>query len=327
MTKYRTLQLWWNKSCLRQLSIASVHEIFIKNTNHCCDGLLGLGRRIFWFCRHRESIGWKRVGFVFTPATTNIAVNDTVIWTWGGPMQPHSTTSGTVIFAPTRTYATPTGWWDAGAWWPTLDTSFTNIFSSAGTFPYYCQVHFNVGMTRRSHCYRIKSSTKHCHHTNPSANGAVFSEPANVTIQVTATDPNSGGSVTNVQFLVGSTVLTNKTAAPFFAVTNNLAAGSYNLSAIASDNVGLKATNTIAISVVTPLALVIGAPQFLAGGFQFSYAANVGLNYIVQQSTNLAAPNWITFFTNTAASNPVVFLDNHATNNPGFYRVGLLPNP
>jgi plastocyanin len=269
----------------------------------------------------RISVGGS--GLVFTPATTNITVGDQVIWTWGGPILPHSTTSGTVTVTPTMTNATPNGLWDSGVL--VGAHSFTNTFSSAGTFPYYCQVHFNVGMTGTI-IVSGPGLPPNIAITNP-ANGAVFSEPANVTIQAAATDPNSGGSVTNVQFLIGPTVVANITAAPFAVTADNLAADGYELSAIASDNIGLKATNTIAINVVMPLPLVIGVPQLSSGGFQFSYAANVGLSYIVQQSTNLVVSDWITIFTNTAASNPVVFVDTHATNNPGFYRVGLLPNP
>lgn len=160
--------------------------------------------------------------------------------------------------------------------------------------------------------------------TNP-ASGTVLSAPANVTIKASASDTD--GTVTNVQFLVGSIVLTNTAAVPFSAVTNNLAAGNYTLSAIASDNNGVKSTNAVAISVVTPLPLAINAPQLSSASFQFSFAANIGLSYVVQWSTNLTSPNWIPIFTSTAASNPVVFVDNHATNSPGFYRVGRLPNP
>jgi hypothetical protein len=161
--------------------------------------------------------------------------------------------------------------------------------------------------------------------TNP-VNGAVFAAPANITIQASASD--SDGTVTNVQLLVGSIVLANKTAAPFSAVTNNLAAGSYTFSAIASDNSGATATNSANITVVTPVQTTFGGLQsFSSTNFQFSYAANVGLNYVIQRSTNLAAANWVALATNTAASNPVVFVDIHATNNPGFYRVGRLPNP
>src|ERR1035441_8600574 len=86
--------------------------------------------------------------------------------------------------------------------------------------------------------------------TNP-VSGTVFAAPANVTIQASVSDTN--GMVTNVQFLVGASVVTNKATAPFSAVTNNLAAGSYTLFAIASDNNGATATNQVAISVVTPV--------------------------------------------------------------------------
>ena len=161
--------------------------------------------------------------------------------------------------------------------------------------------------------------------TNPTP-GAVFAAPASITIQATAT--NGSGTITNVQFLIGSIVLTNKAAAPFSAVTNNLAAGSYTLAAVASDNNGIKATNTATISVVNPVTVSISSPSRTAAtNFQFSYAANVGLRYIVQRSTNLLSTNWITMVTNIAAGNPVNFADTNATANTGFYRVGRLPNP
>jgi chitinase len=161
--------------------------------------------------------------------------------------------------------------------------------------------------------------------TNP-VSGTVFAAPANVTIQASASDTD--GTVTNVQFLVGSTVLSNAAAAPFSAVTNNLAAGSYTLSAVASDNNGVKATNAATISVVTPVQVLLSAPQGLPpANFHFSYTANVGLSYIVQRSTNLVSTNWITLITNTAGSGSVNFTDLNATVNPGFYRVGRLPNP
>jgi hypothetical protein len=161
--------------------------------------------------------------------------------------------------------------------------------------------------------------------TNP-VNGAVFAAPAKVTIQASASD--SDGTVTNVQFLIGSNVLTNKTAAPYSAVTNGLAAGSYTLSTIASDNQGAKATNTVTVSVVTPVTVTLtNTAKFSGTNFQFSYPANVGLSYVIQQSTNLVSTNWVAIVTNVAASNPVVFVDTRATNKSGYYRVGRLPNP
>jgi plastocyanin len=262
-------------------------------------------------------------GLVFTPATTNIAVNDRVIWIWGGPANiPHSTTSGTVVITPTSTNAIPDGLWDssvvAGA------HSFSNTFVSAGSFPYYCQNHANKGMTGTINVLapNVPPSVTV---TNP-ANGAVFSAPADVTIQASASDTD--GTVTNVRFFAGTTVLANETAAPFAVVTNNLAAGSYTFSAVATDNGGLTATNAVTISVVTPVPLALGASTPLsATSFQFNYAANVGLRYVIQEASDLTTANWTSISTNTATSNPMTFVDTNAIANPGFYRVIRQPNP
>jgi hypothetical protein len=147
-----------------------------------------------------------------------------------------------------------------------------------------------------------------------------------VTIQASASD--SDGTVTNVQFLVGANVVTNEATAPFLGITNNLVAGSYTLSAIASDNSGATATNQVAISVVDPVPVLLSAAQPVPPGkFRFSYTANAGLSYIVQSSTNLVSPNWTILVTNMAAGSSIDFTDLNATFNPEFYRVGRLPNP
>jgi plastocyanin len=247
-------------------------------------------------------------GLVFTPATTNIAVNDRVIWNWAG--NNHSTTSDT------------NGLWDS-----LVNNSphfFTNTFTSAGTFPYHCTIHVNSGM-KGTIIVAAANLPPAVTITNP-ASGTVFAAPANVTLQASASD--SDGAVTNVQFLVGANVVINKAAAPFSAITNNLVAGSYTLFAIASDNSGAKTTNQVAISVVDAVSVLLSAPQPVPPGkFRLSFTANTGLSYIVQRSTNLAASNWTTLVTNTAASSLINFTDLNATFNPGFYRVGRLPNP
>ena len=258
--------------------------------------------------------------FSFTPATTNINVGDRVIWTWGGTF--HSTTSGTVTGSGVGAVATPDGLWNSGLI-TTVPHFFTNTFNSAGTFPYYCLQHFTSGM-KGAIIVAAPNSPPSVTITNP-ASGTVLAAPANVTIQANAAD--SDGTVTNVQFLIGTTSLINTTAAPYFAVTNNLPAGDYTFSAIAADNLGAKNTNTLSISVVTPASLQITAPQKIAGNFQFSYGVNTGLTYIIQRSTNLVVSNWISIFTNKAASNPTVFVDGPVTNGSRFYRVGRLPNP
>jgi plastocyanin len=59
----------------------------------------------------------------YSPATTTVAVGDTVNWTWKGASQ-HS-----VTFDDGTTSATQ------------ASGSFVRVFSAAGTYPYHCLVH------------------------------------------------------------------------------------------------------------------------------------------------------------------------------------------
>jgi plastocyanin len=252
---------------------------------------------------------------VFVPATNNINVNDQVIWNWVGNDH-HSTTSGTT----SGVTMTPNGLWNSGV--TNSPHSFTNTFTSAGAFPYYCQVHYTIGMKGLINV-TAPNVPPTISITNP-PNGATFSAPASFTLAATASD--SDGTVTNVQFLNGASSLGNVTNSPYSVSVSNLAAADYIFSAVVTDNGGLEATNAVTIHVVTPVSMVISAPVFLPpSDFQFSYTANVGLSYIVQHSADLI--NWMTINTNVATGSPVLFNDSSATGTPGFYRVGLLPNP
>lgn len=254
--------------------------------------------------------------FTFSPALVSIKVGDQIVWTWQGNF--HSTTSGTNGTAST----------DPNSWNSTVFSaphSFTNTFNSPGSFAFFCSVHWSSHQMTGAVFVASSILSPTISITNP-VPGSVFAEPANVTIQASASE--SGGSITNVQFLVGPSVLANVATAPFSATTNNLSLGGYTLSAIASDANGATATSSVPINVVTPVAVSLASSVVTAGtNFQFSYLVNTGLSYVVQRSTILSPPNWISLATNVAASNPVVFVDRSATNTPAFYRVGRMPNP
>jgi chitinase len=254
----------------------------------------------------------------FSPTNVTISVNDSVIWTWAG--NNHSTTSGTNGVVGDDN-GVPGGSWDSGVF--STPHSFTNTFTSAGIYSYYCTVHHGTGMTGQ--VFVASSALPPTLAITQPLNGAVFAAPANVAIQAAVT--NGSGTVTGVQFLAGTTLLANVTTPPFSTTANNLAAGSYTLTAIAQDNNNLFATNAVNISVVTPVTVGLTNVFKLSGGtnFQFSYSANVGLNYVVLRSTDFIS--WVPLATNLAGSNPVVFTDLTATNSLNFYRVGLLPNP
>lgn len=78
--------------------------------------------------------------------------------------------------------------------------------------------------------------------------GASYMAPAMVTLEATASD--SDGSIAKVEFFEGSTKLGEDTSSPYSYGWLNVAAGSYALSARATDNLGLTASsNFVAISV------------------------------------------------------------------------------
>jgi len=248
----------------------------------------------------------------FSPVASTVNAGDQIIWNWTGSF--HSTTSGA--------NGTADSLWNSGV--NNQPHTFTNSISTPGTYPFFCQPHFSLGMTGQVTVAAVKFPPVSLLYSPGS--GTVYAAPANVTLRASAA--GNSALVTNVQFKVGATILTNLTAAPYSAVASNLPAGSYTLSAIATDSNGMLATNTVNVTVVTPVTTTIGGLASLAQSqFQLSYLVNTGLTYVVQLSTNLAAGHWVTIATNVATTNPVVFVDPHATNSPAFYRVGRLPNP
>lgn len=158
--------------------------------------------------------------------------------------------------------------------------------------------------------------------TNP-VNGVVFSAPANVKIMATATD--TGGPVTNVAFFSGSMPLGAVQSAPFGVTAGNLAAGAYGLTAVATAG-GISTTSAVVnISIVTPTANTLSSGKIANDQFVFNYAANPGLSYVVQDSSNLVS--WQSLLTNLATTNSVQVIESFVPKGYLFYRVGRLPNP
>jgi len=80
----------------------------------------------------------------YTPANLTVQVGDTVRWVWGS--SGHSVVSGTNGNADNQ-FCSPS---NTGCDNPLLSSSgatYEHTFTQAGTFPYYCSVHFSLGMT------------------------------------------------------------------------------------------------------------------------------------------------------------------------------------
>lgn len=246
------------------------------------------------------------VNFAFSPAAANINVNDQVVWVWAG--NNHNVVSTAIPQA-----------WPAS---PVKSTpfSFTNQFTSAGSFPYECSVHGFTGSINVT-APKVPPTVAI---TSPAAD-KVFSAPADISISVSAAA--SVGTLTNLEILLGSSVVTTLTAPPYSAAVSNVMAGNYTLAAIATDNQGARATNSVNFSVVTPVASEIAQPKLSATNFTFSFNATVGLDYVVQATADLVSSNWSTVFTNAPASNTVVRVEFPLNSTVRYYRVGRLPNP
>lgn len=74
----------------------------------------------------------------FSPASVTIATGDSVTWSWQGSGS-HSVTQGTTL-DPSED---PSRLFDEG---PKSSGTYGYRFTAAGTVPYFCRPHFNMGM-------------------------------------------------------------------------------------------------------------------------------------------------------------------------------------
>ena len=92
------------------------------------------------------------------------------------------------------------------------------------------------------------------------ADGAVFTPPASISLNATASD--SDGSITKVEFFAGSTKIGEALAAPYQFVWNNVSSGTYLLTARATDNLGA-ATTSVPVTITVNTAPVAN-PQSIS---------------------------------------------------------------
>jgi phosphatidylserine/phosphatidylglycerophosphate/cardiolipin synthase-like enzyme/regulation of enolase protein 1 (concanavalin A-like superfamily) len=104
--------------------------------------------------------------------------------------------------------------------------------------------------------------------TSP-ANNATFTAPATVTITANASD--SDGTIAKVDFYAGTTHLGTVTSSPYSFTWSSVAAGTYSLTAVATDNGGASTTSSaVSITVNT------GGGSTLPQGWSDSDVGNVG---------------------------------------------------
>ena len=95
----------------------------------------------------------------------------------------------------------------------------------------------------------------------PDGTNIVFTDaPAGLTISASASD--SDGTVTNVEFYAGATRLGEIDASPYTFLWSGFASGSYELTAVATDNLGATTVSApVSLSVTSPPTPVLPALQ------------------------------------------------------------------
>jgi acid phosphatase type 7 len=112
------------------------------------------------------------------------------------------------------------------------------------------------------------------------ANGASFTAPASIVLAASAAD--SDGTIARVEFFNGGTLIGTDTSAPYSINWSNVGAGSYSLTARATDDKG-SATTSAAATVTVSGAPVPNAPPTVSvvspiNGSSFIAPANVTIN-------------------------------------------------
>ena len=185
-------------------------------------------------------------------------------------------------------------------------------------------------------------------------NGSIFTAPANIILAAAIADTNT--TVTNVDFFDNAVFLGRAAGSPFSILTN-LVVGAHNLTAVATDNLGVTNTSSVYVVTVTASNASVNSPQFTGIGlsnklpspplttanvpvitnglvtlgwlgdarskFDLQYATSLGNNTV----WNLAQPNIIgaSSGTNIFSDPPYLASSAFAPNTNLFYRLNALP--
>jgi hypothetical protein len=132
--------------------------------------------------------------------------------------------------------------------------------------------------------------------TSPANNQNFAAVPSNVTVAATATDAD--GSVAKVDFYNGTTLAGTVTVIPYKFTFAGLAAGSYLLKAIATDNQGATASDqvTVTVGTITPVTINITAAKdaYVRGGI--NAATNYGNALVLEAKTQSTDPSYSRIF-------------------------------
>ncbi|HLX59750.1 MAG TPA: Ig-like domain-containing protein [Planctomycetota bacterium] len=160
--------------------------------------------------------------------------------------------------------------------------SWPNV--SSGSYALMAIATDSFGQSTQSATVNIVVNTPPSVSLTAPANNAVFTTGTQVTLQAAAAD--SDGTVAQVQFYAGSTLVGTAATAPYSA-TWNPAAGSYVLTAKATDNLGATTVSApVSVTINTPPTVSLTAP---ANNAVFTAGANITVSASASDSDGSVA--------------------------------------
>jgi len=138
--------------------------------------------------------------------------------------------------------------------------SYTWSNVAAGNYSITAKATDNLGGVTTSNVVGVSVNAKPNVSLASPANGASFFAPALVSLNATASD--SDGSISKVEFYQGSTLISTVTATPYSFNWSYVPAGTYTLTAKATDNNGASTISNSVSITVTPSSVAIGKIAF-----------------------------------------------------------------
>ena len=167
--------------------------------------------------------------------------------------------------------------------------------------PYMLFILDTNGVPSIAHMLSLQSNSPPATALTQPANGATFTAPATVNLSATATDTD--GSVTKVEFFNGPTRLGEDSTDPYAFTWSGVTAGTYTLTARATDNSGDTTTSTSSTITVNPTSntppnVTVTSP---ADGAIFAWKPTIAVTATASDPNSSVSPNSRVFM-----STPVV---------------------
>jgi uncharacterized repeat protein (TIGR03806 family) len=143
------------------------------------------------------------------------------------------------------------------------------------------------------------------------------------TVRLSATANDSDGAIANVAFFAGPNQIVVLTNAPYIFYWSNVNAGSYSLTARATDDRNGIGVSSPANITVSPLAITLATAPLTNGHFQLRFNAPDLQRFVIESSENFLL--WVPLETNAPSGGIYQFIDVDALVSHRFYRIKPWP--